>query len=153
MKAYDNIFYSQAIIRHINNNILPYRDDVAKQIGKGGSQNHESFKRIQRVLLSFKANMRDFINNMEIERLYPVMHVDTAKNFKQVEDDWLLEGDTIDGEEIQYILTLPDDIITLFRSLAYYSKKIVSDTIEGKTPLMFWNNSVAASHFDNQNKI
>ena len=31
-----------------------------------------------------------------------------------------------------------------FRALAYYSKKIVTDTIEGKTPLLFWNNSVAS---------
>lgn len=153
MKAYDNVFYSQAIIRHIANNILPHRDAIAKQIGNGGSKEQESFKRIQRILLSFKASMRELIDNMEIERLNPVMHVDTAKSIKRVEDDWLLEGDSIDGEEIQYIFTLPDHIIAQFRSLAYYSKKIVSDTIEDKTPLMFWNNSVAYSHLDNQNKL
>lgn len=151
LKAYNDIFYSQSIIRHIADDILPHRDAVAKQIGNGGSKDQESFKRIQRNLLSFKANMREFIDNMEIERLNPVMHVDTAKSFKRVEDDWLLEGDSIDGEEIQYIFTLPDHIMNQFRNLAYYSKKIISDTIEGKTPLLFWNNSVTSSHSDNQN--
>lgn len=144
-KAYDNIFYSQAIVRHIANNILPLRDSVAKQIGNGGSKDEESFKRIQRILLSFKANMRELIDGIEIERLNPVIHVDTAKSFKRVEDDWLLDGSSIDGEEIQYIFTLPDHIIAQFRCLAYYSKKIISDTIEGKLPLLYWNHSVDAS--------
>lgn len=117
----------------------------------GGSKDQESFKRIQRTLLNFKASMREFIDSMEIERLNPVMHVDTAKSFKRVEDDWLLDGDSIDGEEIQYIFTLPDHIMAQFRNLAYLSKKIISDTIEGKTPLMYWNNSVAASYLQNQN--
>lgn len=151
MKAYDNVFYSQAIIRHIANNVLPHRDKIAKQIGNGGSKDQESIKRIQRTLLNFKANMRELIDSIEIERLNPVMHVDTAKSFKRVEDDWLLDGDSIDGEEIQYIFTLPDHIMAQFRSLAYLSKKIISDTIEGKTPLMYWKNSVAASYLHNQN--
>ncbi|MGM9817139.1 MAG: hypothetical protein ACI304_08830 [Lepagella sp.] len=149
----DTLCETLPIIHHIANNILPHRDAVAKQIGSGGSKDQESFKKIQQILLNFKASMRDFIDSVEIERLNPVIHVDTAKSFKRVEDDWLLDGDSIDGEEIQYIFTLPDLIISQFRNLAYYSKKIVSDTIEGKAPLMFWNNSVAASHFDNQNNI
>ncbi len=144
MKAYDDIFYSQAIIRHIANNILPLRDSVAKQIGKGGNKDNEAFKRIQQILLNFKASIIELIDSIEMDRLNPIMHVETAKNFKHVEDEWLLGGISISGEEIQYIFSLPDDIITQFRSLAYYSKKIVSDTIEGKTPLMFWNKSVAA---------
>lgn len=153
MKAYNDIFYSQAIIRHIVDNILPYRDNTAKQIGNGGDKNEESFKRIQRTLLNFKGNMREFIDGIEIDRLDPVMHIETATSLKRVESEWLLYGDAINGEEIQYLFTLPDLILAQFRSLIYYSKKIVSDTIEGKTPLMFWNNSVASSHFDNQNKM
>ncbi len=147
MKAYDDIFYSQAIIRHIANNILPLRDAVAKQIGKGGSRDNEAFKRIQQILLNFKASVKELIDNTDMYRLNPVMHVETAKSFKQIEDEWLLSGLSINSEEIQYIFSLPEHIITQFRSLAYYSKKIVSDTIEGKTPLMFWNNSVASQTF------
>lgn len=41
-------------------------------------------------------------------------------------------------------MNLPDVIIQQYKNLAYYSKKIISDTINGKTPLMYWNNSVAA---------
>lgn len=148
MKAYDNIFYSQAIIRHITNNILPLRDSVAKQIGNGGNKDEESFKRIQRILINFKGNMRELIDGIEIDRLNPVMHVDTAKSIKDIENELLLEGDSIWGEEIQYIFTLPDNILNQFRSLAYYSKKIISDTIEGKVPLMYWNNSVTAHSFE-----
>ncbi len=148
MKAYDNIFYSQAIIRHIVNNILPLRDSVAKQIGNGGNKDEESFKRIQQILLNFKGNMRELIDGIEIDRLNPVMHVDTAKSIKDIENELLLDGDSIWGEEIQYILTLPDNIIKQFRSLAYYSKKIVTDTIEGKVPLLYWNNSVSAQSFE-----
>lgn len=146
MKAYDNIFYSQAIVHHIANNILQLRDTVAKQIGNGGSKDEESFKRIQQLLLNFKANVRELLEGIEIDRLNPVMHVNTANYFKSIEDEWLLAGSSIDGEEIQYIFTLPDQIIANFQSLAYYSKKIITDTIEGKTPLLFWNNSVEASN-------
>lgn len=144
MRAYDNIFYSQAIIRHIVDNILPVRDSVAKQIGTGGSKDEDSFKRIQQILLNFKASMRKFIDDIELVRLNPIMHVDMAKSFKYIENEYLFGGFSISGEEVQYIFTLPDNIIAQFRSLAYYSKKIITDTIEEKKPLMFWNNSVAS---------
>ena len=124
MKAYDDIFYSQEIIRHIANNILPLRDAVAKQIGKGGNKDNEAFKRIQQILLNFKASVKELIDNIEMDRLNPVMHVETAKSFKQIEDEWLLGGLSINGEEIQHIFSLPEHIITQFRSLAYYSKKL-----------------------------
>ncbi len=141
--AYDNIFYSQAIIRYISEKIIPVRDSVAKQIGSGGNQDEQTFNRIQRTLLNFKANMRVMIDSIEMERLNPIMHVDVAKSIGRVNDEILLDGPSISGDEIEYIFTLPDQIISLFQSLAYFSKKIVSDTIEGKTPLMYWNNSVA----------
>lgn len=144
MKAYDDIFYAQSIIRHISNNVLPSRDLVAKQIGKGGDKDEESFKRVQRILLNFKANLQELIKSIEISRLNPVMHVDTAKSLNHIEDEWLLEGPSISGEEIQYIFTLPDQIIAQFQALAYFSKKIISDTIEDKEPLVYWNNSVSA---------
>lgn len=143
-KAYNDIFYSQAIVRHIANVILPLRNQVAKQIGKGGNKDKESFNRIQSILLNFQADMCELMNSIEIERLNPVMHINAVDYFKRVEYEWLLNGSSIDGEEIQYILTLPDQIIANFHSLAYYSKKIVTDSIEGKTPLLFWNNSVEA---------
>jgi len=145
-RAYNNIFYSQAVIRHIADNVIPTRDSVAKQIGRGGNQDEQTFRRIQKILLNFKANMKEMIDNLEMSRLNPVIHVDSAKSIKRVEDEWLLSGTSIGGDEIEYIFSLPDQIISLFQSLAYYSKKIVSDTIEGKTPLMYWNNSVTAQN-------
>ncbi|MBD5269252.1 MAG: hypothetical protein HDS43_01330 [Bacteroides sp.] len=48
-------------------------------------------------------------------------------------------------EEQDFILNLPDILIQQYRNLTYYSKKILSDTIDGKSPLMYWNNSVATS--------
>lgn len=145
VKAYDDIFYSQAIIRHINQNLIPQRDEVAKTIGSGGEQNEKIFNQIQQILLGLKATIAKLIEDTEIERLYPVMHVNVAESLKRVYDDILLTGPSIDSEEIQYIFSLPEILAEQFRSLAYYSKKIVSDTIEGKAPLMYWNNSVASS--------
>lgn len=144
LNAYDNIFYSQAIIRYISDNIIPVRNSTAKEIGSGGSQDQQTFNRIQKTLLNFKANMRELIESIEMERLNPVMHVDTPEIIGRVNDEILLNGASIIAEEIEYIFSLPDQIISLFQCLAYYSKKIISDTIEGKQPLLYWNNSVAA---------
>jgi Zn-dependent protease with chaperone function len=152
MKAYDDIFYAQSIIRHISNVVLPSRNHVAKQIGKGGEKDEKSFKRDQQILLNFKANMRELIESIEINRLNPVMHIDTAKSLNHIQDKWLLEGPSISGEEIQYIFTLPDQIIAQFQALAYYSKKIISDTIEDKEPLIYWNNSVSAQTIRTQDE-
>lgn len=141
-KAYDDIFYSQAVIRHIADNILPHRDSVAREVGRKNGKSEESFKSLQNALLNFKASMREFMASLEMERLYPVMHVEAARDFELIEDDWLFEGSSISGKDIQYVFNLPDAIIGQFLDLVYYSKKKVSDTIEGKTPLMYWNNSV-----------
>lgn len=142
--AYDNIFFAQAAIRHINEKIIPLRDSVAKKVGSGGSQNEQAFKQIQAILLNFKSTMKELEEYIQLERLNPVMHVNEVEYLKRVDSNVLLDGDSITGEEMQYIFTLPDRIIYLFQNLEYYSKKIVSDTIEGKSPLLYWNNSVAA---------
>lgn len=143
-KAYDNIFYSQAVIRHIAGEVVPFRDNINNQIGKGGNVSEESFKRVQQILLNFKKSMKELMDNIEINRLNPVMHVEAVKSLKRIDDELLLACSSISGDEIQYIMSLPDVIIAQFRALLYYSKKIVTDTIEGKTPLLFWNNSVAS---------
>lgn len=143
-KAYDNIFYSQAVIRHIAGEVVPFRDNINNQIGNGGNVSEESFKRVQQILLNFKKSMKELMDNIEINRLNPVMHVEAVKSLKRIDDELLLACSSISGDEIQYIMSLPDVIIAQFRALAYYSKKIVTDTIEGKTPLLFWNNSVAS---------
>lgn len=54
MKAYDNVFYSQAIIRHIANNVLPHRDKIAKQIGNGGAKIKNQSSAFRELFLTLK---------------------------------------------------------------------------------------------------
>lgn len=144
INAYDNIFYSEHIINFLRDEVATTRDNVAKRIGKGGEKNEEEFKRTQRFLLQYKAYLQDIINKIEMKRLDPVIHVDMVKHIDRLNYEWLLDGDSIDGEEIAYVFNLPEQLIQLFDNLDYYAKKIITDTIEGKTPLMYWNNSVAS---------
>lgn len=144
VKAYNDIFYAQSAIRYIDDKILPMRDAVAKSIGKGGQQSEQAFENTKRRLKGFQDTMIELINKLEMSRLNPVMHIEAAENFRQVEYDFLFTGESIYSDEIQYIFFLPDQVKSLFGSLTYYSKKIISDTIEGKVPLMYWNNSVAS---------
>lgn len=144
INAYDNVFYSQQIINYLREEVLTTRDGVAKRIGTGGQQDEETFKRTQQILLQYKAYLQDMIKKIEMKRLDPVMHVDMVKHFERLNNDWLLDGMSIDGDEIAYVFYLPEQLMQLFDNLAYYSKKILTDTIEGKAPLMYWNNSVAS---------
>lgn len=143
IKAYDNIYYSQNVISHINREIIPHRDGVARAASRSGNLSRDEFNRLQMMLLNFKNMMLTFIRDIDIHRLDPVMHVDTVRDLERINSDILLTGDSISGEEIQYVLSLPDQFLQLFSNLAYYSKKIVSDSIEGKVPLMYWDHSVA----------
>lgn len=143
MKAYDDIFYSQAVINHLGENIIPERDAVAASIGNKRKTDHETFERIQITLRNFQTEIIKLLNGMELVRLNPIMHVEMAKNLLYVEN-YTFDGDSINGVDVNNLLSIPDHLISLFQNLAYYSKKIVSDTIEGKTPLMYWNHSVAS---------
>lgn len=144
VKAYDDIFYAQTAIRYIDDKILPIRDAVAKSIGSGGQQDEQTFEQTKWRLKSFQGTMIELMDKLEMSRLNPVMHIEAAEDFRQVNYEFLFAGESIDSDDIQYIFYLPDRIKSLFGSLTYYSKKIVSDTIEGKVPLMYWNNSVTA---------
>lgn len=147
VNAYENIFYSQATIRHISNKILPLRDMVARQIGTGGKKDEQTFNRIRGILINFKLTMKHLVDDLEMERLNPVIHVDMVKYINRVDDENLFNYSSIGGDEIDYILGLPNQIIVQFQSLNYFSKKIVTDTIEGNSPLRYWNGSVASQKF------
>lgn len=60
-----------------------------------------------------------------------------------LDEDLLLDGMSISSEEITDVFSVPDQLVELYENLAYYSKKVISDTIDGKSPLMAWNNSMA----------
>lgn len=143
-QAYDDIFYAQALIDHINKDILPLRDMVAAESQIDGKMTEEAFEHMQGSLLNFKDRMKELLGQIDIDRLAPVMHTDGVKYYERIDDKSLFTGSSINGADIEYILTLPEDIIEQLKNLAYYAKKIVSDTIEHKAPLMYWNNSVAA---------
>lgn len=75
---------------------------------------------------------------------YPVIHVDMWKRMQDfLNEDKLFNGMSIPSEEISDVFSIPDQLVNLYNNLAYYSKKIISDTIDGKSPLMAWNNSMA----------
>ena len=57
---------------------------------------------------------------------------------------------SIEGSTVNYMFSITEDLIELFKALEFYSKKLITDTIEGKPLLLFWNNSVAAIRYQQE---
>ncbi|MBR1963729.1 MAG: DUF2167 domain-containing protein [Muribaculaceae bacterium] len=144
IRAYDNIFYSQFIIEKINYNLYPNRNALLQELSRVTTRDENEFDTLQRRLVGYKNAIKEAIPQIEMERLYPVIHVDMWKRIQDfLDEDLLLDGLSISSEEITDVFSVPDQLVELYENLAYYSKKIISDTIDGKTPLMAWNNSMA----------
>ncbi len=145
VKAYHNVFYAQFIIDTLHDHIFTQRDELHKWVLRMSSQPSSSeYRLLQSRLLGFKQNVKEAIRKIEMQRLYPVMHVNMRAKLQQfLEEDYLFEASAISGDEIKEVFTIPDELVELFEALAYYSKKIVSDTIEGREPLMAWNDTCA----------
>lgn len=146
LQAYDDIFYSQNAVERIKYVLFWQRDDLTKELMKGKTRDENEFDMLKGRLSSFKEEIQRMIYSLEMRRLVPVIHHQMWDNLMIIKDDkyyFALNSTQISGEDINTIFAIPDELVNLFESLAYYSKKIVSDTIEGKTPLMYWENSVA----------
>lgn len=143
VKAYDNIFYSQFIIEKIKENLFPNRNALHNELCRVTTRDENEFNTLQRRLVGYKNAIKEAITQIEMERLYPVIHVDMWKRMQDfLDEDLLLDGMSISSEEIADVFSIPDQLVSLYDNLAYYSKKIISDTIDGKTPLLAWNNSM-----------
>lgn len=142
--AYDNIFYTQEWLRHLLDELLPLRDSVIQKVRNWGNVNEENFDSLSMLLIEFKGNVRETIGSLDMDRLAPVMHVDMVSFFERIDDSDLFEDILLLNENMEYVFSVPDHLVSLLQNLNYYSKKLVSDTIEGKPLLMYWNNSVAS---------
>lgn len=143
VRAYDNIFYSQFIIEKIKENLFPNRNVLHNELCRVTTRDENEFNTLQRRLVGYKNAIKEAITQIEMERLYPVIHVDMWKRMQDfLDEDLLLDGMSISSEEITDVFSIPDQLVELYENLAYYSKKIISDIIDGKTPLMAWNNSM-----------
>lgn len=150
-RAYDNIFYSQFIIEKIKENLFPNRNVLHNELCRVTTRDEEEFNTLQKRLVGYKNAIKEAITQIEMERLYPVIHVDMWKRLQDfLDEDLLLNGMSISSEEITDVFSVPDQLVELFENLAYYSKKIISDTINGKKPLLAWNNSMASITEDKQ---
>lgn len=144
IQAYDNIFYSQFIIEKIKENLFPNRNVLYNELCRVTTRDKNEFNSLQRRLIGYKNAIKEAITQIELERLYPVIHVDMWKRMQDfLDEDLLLDGMSISSEEITDVFSVPDQLVELYENLAYYSKKVISDTIDGKSPLMAWNNSMA----------
>lgn len=143
VRAYDNIFYSQFIIEKIKENLFPNRNVLHHELCRVTTRDENEFNTLQKRLVGYKNAIKVAITQIEMERLYPVIHVDMWKRMQNfLDEDLLLDGMSISSEEITDVFSIPDQLVELYENLAYYSKKIISDIIDGKTPLMAWNNSM-----------
>ncbi len=143
VKAYDNIFYSQFIIEKIKENLFPNRNALHNELCRVTTRDENEFNTLQRRLVGYKNAIKEAITQIEMERLYPVIHVDMWKRMQDfLDEDLLLDGMSISSEEIADVFSIPDQLVSLYDNLAYYSKKIISGTIDGKTRLLAWNNTM-----------
>lgn len=141
-EAYDNIFYSQFIIGKIKENLFPNREALTNELNRVTRRDENEFDALQKKFVAYKNSIKEAITQITMERLYPVIHVDMWKRMQDfLDEDSLLNGMSILSEEITDVFSVPDQLVELFENLAYYSKKIISDTIDGKSPLLAWNNS------------
>ena len=146
VNAYDDIFFSYAVIDHIRKNIIPMRDHTAASLGAGGNVDKERFEQVQRNLIFFRDELRKFMKTLDTGRLEPVLFIDSADHMSRLFDDWLCGGLSIGGDESSFVLGFPDFMISVFNSLVFFSKKKISDTIEGRPLTPYWNGTVAAEN-------
>lgn len=153
LKAYDDLFYSYAVISHIEEKIIPARNQVASQLGSGGNVDEQQFKRVQQILVNLRNGLREFVGTLDMSRIEPVLFTDSANHLETLNDDWLCDGVSIGGDESGYVLGLPEFIIGIFKSLIFFSKKKISDTLEGKPITYFWNGTIGATKAMEQTSI
>ena len=78
------------------------------------------------------------------------MHIEMLRKFNMLKDVEFSEYVSIEGSTVNYMFSITEDLIELFKALEFYSKKLITDTIEGKPLLLFWNNSVAAIRYQQE---
>lgn len=144
VKAYNDIFFAYAVISHIREHLIPARNQVAASLGSGGEVNNEHFKQVQRMLIGLRDGLRQFMASFDVTCLAPVLFIDSATHLERLNDEWLCDGVSIGGDESSYVLGFPEFIISVFNSLIFFSKKKISDTIEGKPITYYWSGTVAA---------
>ncbi|MBD5339062.1 MAG: DUF2167 domain-containing protein [Bacteroides sp.] len=151
IKAYNDIYYSYSKIDYLRNHFLPQQAELAKQLGSGGQKSDEEFQSIVVALTNYKTTLlRLLLYQIDLNRLEPVMHIEMLRKFNMLKDVEFSEYVSIEGSTVNYMFSITEDLIELFKALEFYSKKLITDTIEGKPLLLFWNNSVAAIRYQQE---
>ena len=150
--AYDNIFYSQSIIREIREKLFNERTILHNELTKITRRDHDEFIALQMNLRNYLNNLKSFISNIEMKRLYPIIPVEIwEKMTKGINDEYLFLGSSISSNEINYVFSTPEELISLFENLAFFSKKIITDTLSGKIPRMYYENSMTSAKYEISN--
>lgn len=146
-KAYDDIFYSQYIQSKIVDYLLPLRDIAYKALMKRpGELDPKDYKVLQKTLVNYRDAVREVLSQIEMDRLAPVMSGDLMEHYIRVrDDDTTFMSSAIIPSEVESMMELPEQLLRHFSDLAYFSKKKVTDTLEGKTPILSWSGSLAES--------
>lgn len=155
LRSYDDVFYAQHKMDSLQD-LLTQRNNLAYFLrNKGGETSESQLMEIRQRLQEFDIYLKQFIRGIEMERLYPVISraaYDDIQNF--VADDDRFSYSVIGGDEIKLVLSMPDTIETVLDSLLFYSKKKITDILEGNKPVVYWQDSMldTNSHPDGQQK-
>lgn len=146
--AYDDIFYAQHLRGIISNEMMPERNSVYRYIAsKPQNMSPEDLAKVRKTLQLFNEKVKQFICDMDIARLYPVLHKDMNEEICAfVNKDNRFQYYSIGGQEISELLSMPDKLIVQFDNLIFYSKKKITDILCDEKPVMSWSGSVTESY-------
>lgn len=130
-KAYDNIFYSQKTVDRLNADIMPYTRDLQGYIGNIENLKNAKKIEIQQRLRDLKKKLLPIISELQLYRLNPIMPADFTAFVNRIYDEKLFSDTLANNDEALYIYRLSNGLLEQFESLNLYSKKIITDVIEG----------------------
>lgn len=144
VEAYSDIQYGEQVVGILQTTLLPEQEIIRKSLGYGGEKTQEQFDDIVIALSSYKRRLSQLVfNQLEMSRLTPVMHVEMVDYFDALNKLEFDTGDPIDGGAVNYLFSVPFQLLELFNNLVFFSKKLIADTIDRKPLTLYWNNSVA----------
>jgi hypothetical protein len=146
LQAYDNIFYAQSIIEKIQDSLFEERNALYEKLGVIRVLRRDevaNFRKLQQYLIDFKNAIRHTISILEMDRVRPVASKESWKRLSDfMEKDVFFTGGSIYPDDICCVFSIPDILAQLFENLAYLSKKIITDCILGREPLMAWEETL-----------
>lgn len=154
--AYDAINYAQSVLKRIDDDFLPVRGDIIKELNAANIGGEEDFDGIRGWLDSYEGALKDVLKSLKYRQITPFMSREEHEHMLSFLDASRSFAMGINSDAINHMFNVTDWILRVHQRLDHQAKMVVAYTLAGgELPntdfLNLWKTDSSESNVSSEN--